>query len=250
MCLPGGPGFSANALTPATALISSVPNTIRVDLPAAATDLDACIDHLEVQRITAGAERIHLFGHSFGAMWAAAYAAKHPDRVASLVSVGAPGLTMEVFGYLVDNVLSRLSGQTWADAAAALGALPNSTHPLEDFVAAFAQVQEAYVFAKPHAAALAELVRTDFRADAYFSITGAMAQTGFDLTGAFSGAAYPTLHICGRQDIIPAHLVAQYAGAFPTSQTVTLEQCGHYPWLDQPEGFAKAVKGFYAGVLN
>lgn len=77
-----------------------------------------------------------------------------------------------------------------------------------------------------------------------------MAQTGFDLTGAFSGAAYPTLYIRGRQDIIPAHIVAQYAGAFPTSQTVNIEQCGHYPWLDQPEEFVKAVEGFYAGVLK
>ena len=250
MCLPGGPGFSANALAPATALIPSAPQTSRVDLPEAATDLDACVDHLEAQRVAAGAEQIHLFGHSFGALWAAAYAAKHPRRVASLVSVGAPGLTLEVFGYLVDNVLARLSGQTWADAAAALGALPTSTNPLEDFKAAFALVQEAYVFAKPHATSLAELVRNDFRPDAYFAITGALAQTGLDLTGAFTDAPYSTLHIRGRQDIIPAHLVAQYAGAFPTAQIVTLEQCGHYPWLDQPEGFTKAVEGFYAGVLK
>ena len=58
-----------------------------VSTPPARIDLDAQADHLNVVIDVADAERVHLVGHSVGGAVAALFAAQHPHRVASLVSV-------------------------------------------------------------------------------------------------------------------------------------------------------------------
>ena len=43
--------------------------------------LDLMVDDLEALRASLGFEKIAIFGHSFGGMYAMAYAAKYPARV-------------------------------------------------------------------------------------------------------------------------------------------------------------------------
>lgn len=47
---------------------------------------------LDVVRRHHGAERVHLLGHSWGAMLALCYALEHPERVASLIYVSGTGI--------------------------------------------------------------------------------------------------------------------------------------------------------------
>lgn len=55
--------------------------------PPERIDLDAQADHLNRVIEDVGAERVHLIGHSVGGAVAVLFADRHPDRVASLVSV-------------------------------------------------------------------------------------------------------------------------------------------------------------------
>ena len=64
-------------------------NTLNTDYT-----VDAFVADLEVLRIRLGVSRIDVLGHSFGALIAAAYAARHPTRVRSLIL--AAGLPMSV----------------------------------------------------------------------------------------------------------------------------------------------------------
>ena len=56
--------------------------------------LDAFVADIEALRIRLGVDRIDVLGHSFGALLAVAYAAKHPGRVRSLIL--AAGLPVSV----------------------------------------------------------------------------------------------------------------------------------------------------------
>lgn len=55
----------------------------------AVRDLGAAVDHIRARR---GVSRLALIGWSWGTIITGAYAAEHPDRVASLVLIGPPGI--------------------------------------------------------------------------------------------------------------------------------------------------------------
>lgn len=80
---------------------SAAPGNLDYAIPSLAQDIAAAADALDLQRFV-------LVGHSMGGAAAAAYAAQHPERLAGLVLVGAPGrtppdLATEVLGALKDN---------------------------------------------------------------------------------------------------------------------------------------------------
>jgi proline iminopeptidase len=72
----------------------------------------------------------------------------------------------------------------------------------------------------------------------------------FDLVGDLAGAyaalgGVPTLVVHGRQDPIPlasSEAVARAAGA----ELVVLDDCGHVPYVEQPEGLFDAIRAFHA----
>ncbi len=98
VCLPGGPGFpgrhlgNLGGLDVTCALVrpdwrgagaSDPPADGRHSVQSYVADLESLRCHL-------GLERIDLFGHSFGGLVAATYAARHPDNVRLLVLDGTP----------------------------------------------------------------------------------------------------------------------------------------------------------------
>ena len=57
--------------------------------------IDAFVTDLEALRVRLGVARIDVLGHSFGALLAAAYAARHPTRVRSLILASALPMSVE-----------------------------------------------------------------------------------------------------------------------------------------------------------
>lgn len=73
----------------------------------------------------------------------------------------------------------------------------------------------------------------------------------FDLTDAmtraFATLRVPSLVVHGRQDPIPLASSASVARAAGTD-VVVLDDCGHVPYVEQPERLFAAIEEFYAGV--
>ena len=62
-------------------------------------------------------------------------------------------------------------------------------------------------------------------------------------------AAYtaPVLALAGAADQIAGTVPARLIGeCYPAAEVVALLGCGHYPWLDDPDGFRAHVAGFLA----
>lgn len=74
------------------------------DLPMYATT--QAIEDLEAIRAHLGAERIHLYGESYGTQFVQYYAAAHPDRVAALFVDGPVDLTLDAIPYYVEAARS------------------------------------------------------------------------------------------------------------------------------------------------
>ena len=62
--------------------------------------------------------------------------------------------------------------------------------------------------------------------------------------------AAPTLVLAGAQDgSVGVAPVLAAAGLFPRGEAVVVEDCGHFPWVEQPAAFRAAVDPFLSRAL-
>jgi len=54
----------------------------------------------------------------------------------------------------------------------------------------------------------------------------------------------PTLIIIGNEDIVPINTAKKMAKTIKGSKLVVLEQCGHFPYAEQPQAWLEAMKEF------
>ncbi len=67
---------------------------------------------------------------------------------------------------------------------------------------------------------------------------------GYDLLPKLRALAIPTLVIAGDKDFIPAEIAQHIASAIPGAQLVTLDNCGHFSYLECPADVRKAFDAF------
>ncbi len=85
-----------------------------------------------------------------------------------------------------------------------------------------------------------------------FRVTGRVQQSvwasleDFDLRDALRAVHCPTLVIHGRQDPIPLESAEAVATAL-SAQLVVLDDCGHVPYVEQPEALFAAIRTFLDG---
>jgi pimeloyl-ACP methyl ester carboxylesterase len=255
VCLPGGPGRAVAYLEDLAGLgdlrrlvlldpravgrseVPADPATLRFDRQAA--DLEALREHL-------GRERLDVLAHSAGAVVAQAWAAAHPDRVGALVLV---------------TPSDRLQGGTRADVPAI-----RATFAGEPWYADAAEAQEAMADAPPSQQASLERAtrpffygrwdeRTQEHAASADRQSSKRALLGFgasveevDVAGllaALGSVTSPVLVVGGERDALTGlDSVSAVAGCFPEATVEVVAGAGHFPWVDQPEGFRSAVAAF------
>ena len=64
------------------------------------------------------------------------------------------------------------------------------------------------------------------------------------LERALPGLALPVMVVHGCQDPIPISAAVETAALIPGARFEPIDDCGHFPWLEQPEVFAALVGGF------
>jgi pimeloyl-ACP methyl ester carboxylesterase len=199
-------------------------------------------EDIERLRVHLGHERVLLLGHSAGTRLAISYAVQFPERLAGVVLVTPPA------AYLVDEpndthelIDSRRGDPAFDAALAALDAGPDSyddngfnawqrrVAPLN--YAAWGATEQAH----------ASSTRYSFAANrAYFSVDPPP-----DLAARMGEVNAAVLVVAGAQDYnIGLAPVTALAGLFPAGRVVAIERCGHFPWVEQPTAFRRAVDEF------
>jgi pimeloyl-ACP methyl ester carboxylesterase len=168
-------------------------------------------------------ERPVLLGCGLGGWMAAEFAVRYPERLGRLVMVDAYGL----------RVAGALAADEFALTPPMLRPLlftsPDGDLAAETLPDAFAPERiEGALHARVAAARLAWQFPYDRK-----------------LRGRLGRATLPALVVWGEQDrlVSVAHGHA-YAEGLPNARLVVVPDAGHYPYLEQPEAFAAAVKGF------
>lgn len=72
----------------------------------------------------------------------------------------------------------------------------------------------------------------------------------YDLREGLGRVTAPTLIVHGRQDPIPLASSAAASRALPDARLVVLENCGHVPYVEQPDAMFAAVEDFLAETAD
>ncbi|KFF58255.1 hypothetical protein JF66_19885 [Cryobacterium sp. MLB-32] len=197
---------------------------------------------VEQLRIHLGLHRVALVAHSAGTRLAIAYAAQFPRKIAALVLITPPA------GYLVDEptdvptLIDQRRGDTDFDRAIlALEAGPATS--AEDDFTVWQRDSAAVGYATWNEAGRAHAQLGHWSraaATAYFSVDPPQ-----DLAAQLLEMTAPVLVIAGAQDcLVGFEPVKAVARMFPAGQSITIEACGHYPWIEQPTAFRRVTHTF------
>lgn len=192
------------------------------DVADYAASVAALLDALDI-------DRAHVIGHSMGALIAAAFSARHADRVGSLV------LTDPTAGYAnaPDEIrVGRLAARI--DAIERLGP------------AGMAESRAGEVLspdASPEALARVRAVMSGLHPAGYAQ--AARMLHGSDIFADTSAIAAPTLVMCGSEDkVTPEELCRRIAAAIDAAAYRTLPGVGHASNVENPAQFNAFVSEF------
>lgn len=275
LMLPGGPGLQAGYLAGEAELFADVLSSYLVDPPGAGASTaprdpsgysaEAHASFYEEVRQALGLPKVVVYGHSFGATVALAYAAAYPEHTAACVAVApfAIGANADAAegGFAAaetEAALKRHAGSPW---------YPKAMGVLESFgerVAAARDCAEMdqilysvlpFYLAYPDKpgrqemmAAVTGTLKTSLAAVQEW--TGNLAQT-IDLRPLLGRIRGPVLIVAGEHDFICGPAQARpIARETPGSRLVVLADCGHLPVIESPDEYRREVLGFLYGGLN
>ncbi len=175
-----------------------------------------------------GNRPVALVGHSWGAMLALAYAAQHPDRVASVVLIGSGTFTIEarermraILDARTDASLRqrvRMLNEERADPNERLGRRARLTLPLYSYDLSSSDPGFEACDARAHQETWDDMMR--------LQEIGVYPQ-------AFETIRAPVVMLHGAADPHPGEMIrASLEPYVPQLEYVQWERCGHYPWLE------------------
>ena len=229
------------AATVGRALAWDHPGYGRSQVPASFDyTVDGYAIHMERVLDSIGVRRAHLVLHDFGGAWGLAWAARNPDRFASVTLMN----TGVLLGYSW-HVFARI----WRIPV--IGEL-FFTGPRSVFRRA---LNIGQVTPLPHAFVdrmYDDLDRTTSRAVlALYRSVDDPAADAERLAAALRPLERPALVVWGRRDpYLPVELAAAQRTVFPSAETLILDDAAHWPFVDAPDVVGDAVVGFLSRQLT
>jgi pimeloyl-ACP methyl ester carboxylesterase len=199
------------------------------------------LDHVAELVDTLGWDRFAVAGSSFGGLIAGLLALRWPDRVSRLMIIGSgsavqpPAETEKSLAATLANGGAALDDPSWTTCRRRLGNLCFDPAAAHDELL-LAQLSSC---AREGAAA------------AYRALLAAMIDpvrnAPYRLWGRFGEIAMPTLLLWGRQDPRAGLAWAEAAAdQIPNARLVTMDHCGHLPFLEHPAAFNRVAAEFFA----
>ena len=259
VCLPGGPGRASAYLedlaglsAERTLVLLDTRATGRSEVPADPSSLrfDRLAQDVEALREHLGEEQLDVLGHSAGCLVAQAWASAHPDRVRSLVLVTPSDRLQGGDRGDVREIREGRAAEPWyADAAEAQEALATAPPAQQQ---ALVRATRPFFYGRWDERTQAHAATADRQSSKRAELGFGAGVEDVDVAGLLAGLQaldVPVLVVGGERDALTGVAsVERVAGSFRRAQTVVLERAGHFPWVDEPDAFRSAVRGFLVTV--
>jgi proline iminopeptidase len=259
LLLHGGPGCP-DYLEPVARRLGATHRAVTFDQRgvgasgrASSFDLDDYVRDIEAVREHLGADRVQLFGHSWGGLLAQLYLRAHPQRVSGMIlansatGVGEQWVAMQrevmAFNRRRGGLVAFAALGLWSLAARVPGAIGNAAgrRVLE-------RVWRNY-FPEPDEAPPADQAWLDGSRSvaARATVAAVVAAPGSLLDGIGEATSAPVLVVYGDDDIY-GESAEQVRQRFRGARHVPMEDCGHLPWLRAPDRFFDLVEEFLSAT--
>jgi proline iminopeptidase len=256
--LSGGPGHASFYLDPVARQISQMGyqaivinqygtdttihnfDSTRVTLPQFVDDIERLRKHL-------GFKSFVLLGHSWGGTLAMAYVEKYPQTTSGLILSCSSAFGKEPNDRLMKNLDARLLP---SDKAAMNGWYDSVSTGHSDKRIMLEQRrirQVAFTYDRAnHQRLIDEVVNTSpFNPEVGNRMfADAWVLHEYPVMNNLKKYPSPVLVLEGRQDIMSVETAQFIQSCFSNAQLQIIEQCGHYPWIDNPEPYFQEIKLF------
>jgi proline iminopeptidase len=250
LLLSGGPGLDVGYMTPIAQELGSSYECLLLEQrgtgqsqPPVATaenmTVKLAVEDVEALRVSLKLERITILGHSWGGMLAMAYAAVHPDHVKSLILVDSGGMDSSFARAFQDNITARESVSDRQKIAEVDAATPGM--PVLRLLTPF------YFFDRALGEKIAVNAPNDIFNPKTAELMGDDTAKHYNVRKHMTAFRRPVLIIQGRQDPMPESTAIETNHALRDSSLVFLDECGHFPWIEQPKEFFSRVRAFLEG---
>jgi len=224
-------------------------NAADVSIASEVEDLDKVRQHF-------GRDSIALLGHSWGTVLALEYALRHPQRVSQLVLMNPAPASAADLAIFRKAYVAQLGADMDRQRELASSAAYQAADPAA--VTARYRVHFEHALARP-----SDYERLIAAMNAAFVQQGSagilkaravedhlMAETwqieSYDLLPKLKALSIPTLVITGDREFIPVEIAEHVAAAIPGARLVTLENCGHFSYMECPDDVRRALTAFTA----
>ena len=259
LCLPGGPGRASAYLEDLgglsderTLVLLDARATGRSEVPADPSTLrfDRLADDVEAVRQHLGEDRLDLLGHSAGTIVAQAYAARHADRLRSLVLVTPSDFLQGGRREDVPAIRASRSREPWYDEAAEAAAALVDAPPSQQ--RALQRAVRPFLYGRWDERTQAHAASADRQMDRRAELGFAAGSDEVDvpaLLRALGELDVPVLVVGAERDAATGlDAVSAVAACFPRAETAVVPRAGHFPWIDEPEAFRAVVSEFLRRV--
>ena len=263
MVLHGGPDFDHTYLLPdMDRLFAGTSHLIYYDQRGRGEsadgvrpeDVSMASEVADLDRVRAhfGVESAVILGHSWGAVLAAEYAIRHPERVSQLILMNpAPVTTADFTAFRTARNQKVGTGLDRLRAIQASDAYKNGD---PDAVTAYYRIHFKPALVRPeHYEQVIATLRASFTKDGILKARAVedrlvndtwLTPGGYDLLPKLKTLTIPTLVLASDHDFIPASAAEHLAQAMPKARLVMLKDCGHFSYMECPAPVRTAVDGF------
>ena len=253
--LSGGPGLNVEYMLPVAQFLPAGYRSIAFEQrgtgrsrpqpfdPATLTIQNAVQD-LEALRMRLQQDRLSLLGHSWGGMLAMAYAASYPDHVDRLILVDSGGPTLEFTQWFGDNIEARLRPEDIELRDHWRAAGKNGEDSGKVATETLKAIMPGYFFDRKAALAFASAMNaSQYHPDVNERLFADMMKH-YDSRAGLKKLKRPVLIIQGHQDPIGDKTAEDIRALIAGATLAYIKRSGHFPWIEQPEAFRKAIVDF------